>query len=142
MLELAKRGLGFWGGGNSIFRRQAMEEVGGFNINIDTGEDFDLAKKLHLRGYKVIFYNDYVYHDTFRTLKEFLRKDIRRSKNFKYIGINQAMGLSISILFLEHIKILLEAITKFFKIRKYFFIYVPIIIILRMLIYAIVFLFP
>jgi len=135
-LDFAKKGRGFWGGGNSIFRKQMIGEVGGFNTEDDTGEDFNLAKKLHQKGYKTIFYDDYVYHDTFRSLSELVCKDIRRVTNFKRIGINHVVGLSISELLLEHTKIIIDSMISLFKTRNYFFFMVPVIIALRMLIYA------
>jgi len=136
MLDFAKKGRGFWGGGNSIFRKRMIEEVGGFNTEDDTGEDFNLAKKLHQKGYKTIFYDDYVYHDTFRSLSELLRKDIRRVTNFKRMGINHVMGLSISELLLEHAKIIIDSMINLFKTRNHFFVMIPVIIALRMFIYA------
>jgi glycosyltransferase involved in cell wall biosynthesis len=142
MLEFAKRDRGFWGGGNSIFRKRMIEEVGGFNEEDDTGEDFHLSKKLRSRGYRVVFYDNYVYHDTFRSLSELVRKDIRRSANFKQTGISQSMGLSIPELLLEHTGIVIDSAISLFTERRYFFVMVPIIVTLRLLVYAIVYLLP
>jgi glycosyltransferase involved in cell wall biosynthesis len=139
MLDFAKEGRGFWGGGNSIFRKQMIEEVGGFDAEDDTGEDFNLAKKLSLKGYKTIFYNDYVYHDTFRSLSELIRKDIRRARNFNRIGINKIMGISIKELLLEHIKVGILSIKNIIVKREMYFVLVPIIVFCRLIIYGLIY---
>jgi glycosyltransferase involved in cell wall biosynthesis len=139
MLDFAKRGRGFWGGGNSIFRKQMIEEVGGFNTEDETGEDFSLAKKLSLKGYKVIFYNDYVYHDTFRSLSELVRKDIRRARNFNRTGINKAMGVSIRELLLEYIKVVMLSMENLVTKREVFSVLVPIVVFCRLIVYGLIY---
>jgi glycosyltransferase involved in cell wall biosynthesis len=139
MLNFAKKGRGFWGGGNSIFRKQMIEEVGGFDTEDDTGEDFNLAKNLSLKGYKVIVYNDYVYHDTFRSLSELLRKDVRRARNFNRVGINKVMGVSIKELLLEHIKVGILSIKNLIVKREMYFVLVPIIVFCRLITYGLIY---
>jgi glycosyltransferase involved in cell wall biosynthesis len=63
-----------FGGGNSLFRRDVVEYVGGFDPRIGFGEDFDLASKLKLAGYKVILHEDPLIHDTMYSLREIRRK--------------------------------------------------------------------
>ncbi|MHA1705898.1 MAG: glycosyltransferase [Promethearchaeota archaeon] len=139
MLNFARRRRGFWGGGNSIFRKYMVMNVKGFNSKIDTGEDFDLAKKLSLKGHSIIFYKDFVYHDTFRSLSELIRKDLRRAINFHKIGISNAIGIPVHELLLEHIKIILLSIKNLFRKKKVFLVLVPIIILLRLTIYLILY---
>ncbi|RLE41359.1 hypothetical protein DRJ19_06075 [Candidatus Woesearchaeota archaeon] len=137
MLTFAKRGYGFWGGGISIYRKKMVDEVGGFDIKDDTGEDFTMARKLALKGYKVIFYDDYVYHDTFSSLSQLIRKDLRRSYNFKKSGIKRSTGIPVSDIIKVSTQIALMALGRFFTRRKLFLLFVPIIILIRLSIYAI-----
>jgi len=142
MLNLARKRRGFWGGGNSIFRKHMLKEVGGFNPKIDTGEDFDLARKLSLRGYSIIFYRDFVYHDTFKSLSELICKDLRRAPNFYRVGIHNIIGIPIPELLLEHIKIVLLSVKNLFIKKKVFLVLVPIIVLLRLTVYLIRYFLP
>jgi len=143
MLEFAKRSIGFWGGGNSLFYREAIRQVGGFNEDLDTGEDFELAKRLFLKGYKVIFYKEYVFHDTFKSFREMVRKDIRRAKDFKRASLASLTGVPLSELIRVNLKIgLLTSIKNLFVKKEAYFGIVPIVVLLRLIVYAIMYLLP
>ncbi len=49
-------GAAFFGGSGAIFRRQALNEIGGFAIETIT-EDVHTGLRLHAKGWKSIFYN-------------------------------------------------------------------------------------
>jgi glycosyltransferase involved in cell wall biosynthesis len=143
MLFFIKKGLGFWGGGISIFRRKALEDAGGITEGIDTGEDYDLARKLAVKGYEVIFYGDPVYHDTHDTLTELVRKDLRRAKNFKRAGLTNLTGIPLCELVTVNLIIgiylsLKNLLTK----KKIYFGAVLIILLLRLLTYLLSYLLP
>jgi glycosyltransferase involved in cell wall biosynthesis len=142
MLDFARRGIGFWGGGASIFRRKAITHVGGITKGVDTGEDYDIAKKLAEKGYEVIFYGNPVYHDSHRTLTELIQKDIRRAQNFKKMGLARSIGIPLNELVKTEIKVMLLSVKGSFNRRKAYLWIVPIIIILRLLIYSIMYLVP
>ncbi|MEM2180851.1 MAG: glycosyltransferase family 2 protein [Nitrososphaeria archaeon] len=136
MLGFAKKGIGFWGGGCSIFRREAIKSVGGITRDIDTGEDYDLARKLAMKGHSIVFYDDPVYHDSHKTLSEIIKKDLRRSKNFKRIGLSTITGISFKKLLFSYIKVgIFISIKNLFMMKKPFFGVVPIIVLLRFLTY-------
>lgn len=65
-----------FGGGNSLFRRDAITNIGGFNPAIGFGEDFDLAKRLKAAGYRVIWHRDPLIHDSMYSLHEIYRKQL------------------------------------------------------------------
>ena len=84
---------GLYGGGNALFLRRAIEEIGGVSRSLHWGEDFDWAQKLKDRGYKVVYIHDPLYHDTMRSLKIFIKKQFTGAKTFTQTGF-QLMGLS------------------------------------------------
>ena len=84
---------GLYGGGNALFLRRAIEEIGGVSRSLHWGEDFDWAQKLKDRGYKVVYIRDPLYHDTMRSLKIFIKKQFTGAKTFTQTGF-QLMGLS------------------------------------------------
>lgn len=95
-----KRGL--FGGGNSLFLRKYIDEIGGIDRSLHWGEDFDWAQKLKDHGYKVVFIHDPLYHDTMRSLKIFAKKQFVGAKTFTVTGF-QLMKLSGSDVFYEQI---------------------------------------
>ena len=95
-----KRGL--YGGGNALFLRKSIEEIGGIDKTLHWGEDFDWALKLKERGYQVIFIRDPLYHDTMQSLGEFAKKQFTGAKTFTSTGF-QLMKLSASDVFYEQI---------------------------------------
>ena len=84
---------GLYGGGNALFLRRAIEEIGGVSRSLHWGEDFDWAQKLKDRGYKVVYIHDPLYHDTMRSLKIFIKKQFTGAKTFTQTGF-QLMSLS------------------------------------------------
>jgi len=96
-----KTGKGFLGGGNSLFLKKSLDDIGEINKNIHWGEDFDLAKKLNEKGFLVVYFTDPLYHDTMRTFKEFFYKQFTGARTFSEYGF-ELMGLSIKDIFYEH----------------------------------------
>ena len=138
MLTFARKRVGFWGGGASIFRKKAVEDVGGITKGIDTGEDYDLARKLAMKGYEVIFYNDPVYHDSHNTLTEFVRKDLRRAKNFKKRGLTPSTGIQLRELIIVNLTVgFFLSLKNLFTKKKAYFGIVPILLLLRLITYSI-----
>lgn len=97
-----KKKRGLYGGGNALFLRKSIEEIGGINTSLHWGEDFDWAQKLKDRGYQVVFVRDPLYHDTMRSLKQFARKQFTGAKTFTRTGF-QLMNLSARAVFYEQV---------------------------------------
>jgi len=97
-----KKKRGIFGGGNALFLRDCIEEIGGISRTVHWGEDFDWAKKLKERGYQVVFIRDPLYHDTMQSLREFAKKQFTAAKTFTVTGF-QLMNLSSSDVFYEQI---------------------------------------
>lgn len=141
MLNFASKGIGIWGGGISIFKKSALENVGGITKEVDTGEDYDLAKKLTTEGYSVLFYHNPVYHDTHTNIRELVLKDIRRAMNFKKIGLASSTGIPLSELVKTNLKIgLFLSIKNLITRKETYFGIVPVIVLLRLLVYTVAFL--
>jgi glycosyltransferase involved in cell wall biosynthesis len=138
MFYLINMGVGFWGGGASILKKKAITDVGGITKGTDTGEDFDLAKKLSKKGYQVIFYRDAVYHEPSTTLTQLISEEVRRAKNFFKKGIVDSTGIPIPMLIDAYLRIgVYLALKNLFTKKKPYFGIVPIMVIFRLLVYAI-----
>ena len=96
LLNLAKNGKGILGGGHSLFRKKCIDEVGGIDIRLHEFEDFNLAKKLKNKGYKIVFHQDPLYHDSRVSFRETIQKEFSRAKSSKKFGISKLTGLSRS----------------------------------------------
>lgn len=58
-------------GGNSAYRREVVEKIGGFDEQLVLGEDIDLNFRISEQGYELLFANDVkVYHKFRATLNE------------------------------------------------------------------------
>ncbi len=88
-----KKKRGIFGGGNALFLRECIEEIGGVNRSLHWGEDCDWAQKLRSRGYQVVIIRDMLYHDTMRTYKEFIKRQFTSARTFTQTG-SELMGLS------------------------------------------------
>lgn len=97
-----KKRRGLYGGGNALFLRRAIEEIGGVSRSLHWGEDFDWAQKLKDRGYKVVYIHDPLYHDTMPSLKIFAKKQFTGAKTFTKTGF-QLMNLSPYEVFYEQV---------------------------------------
>lgn len=86
---------GFFGGGNSLFRRDHLEEIGGVNPDVHWGEDFDWAKRLAEAGYRVVYSRDPVYHDTMSSLVQFTKKQFTGAETFSETGFG-LMGMTLA----------------------------------------------
>lgn len=100
MEDRIKHKRSVFGGGNSLFFKKYIVEIGGINQSLHWGLDFDWAQKLKNRGYQVVYIKDPIYHDTMRSLKEFAKKQFVGAKTFTSEGF-QLMNLSTSDIFYE-----------------------------------------
>jgi len=73
-LARRRRASAVFGGGNSLFLRSALDQIGGFDLRIGFGEDFDLAARLKCADFRVILHEDPLIHDTMFSLPELYRK--------------------------------------------------------------------
>lgn len=81
-----KRGI--FGGGNSLFRKEHVISVGGFDTSYDFGEDMILAKRLKDANFKVVQYDDPIIHDTLNSLIGIYKRSIWGSKAFESKGLD------------------------------------------------------
>jgi len=84
---------GYAGGGNSLFRRDHLEAIGGINPDRHWGEDFDWAMKLAEGGYQVLYYRDELYHATMESWRQFAGKQFTAAEAFADSGFG-LMGMS------------------------------------------------
>lgn len=88
-------GRGYFGGGNALFRRACLDDIGGIDADFHWGEDFDWARRLYEAGFTVVYHRDPVYHDTMRSLSRFARKQLVGAETFTDTGV-ELMGLTVS----------------------------------------------
>lgn len=128
--------IGLYGGGNSLFLRSCLEEIGGINPSIHWGADFEWAQKLKELGYRVVYLNDPIYHDTMRTFRLFVRKQFTGAKTFTKHGF-QFMGLSFKDVLYEHFVLGTKGMIKGIIIdRDPSWIYFPSLLIVRSVAYG------
>ncbi len=72
-------------GGNSLVLKRVFDEVGGFDVRLQFGEDFDLTRKIIAAGFEVAIHTDPIYHNTMRTLREFTTKQIKAAASLSAI---------------------------------------------------------
>ena len=94
MEDQIQRHRGLFGGGNALFMRKCVEEIGGVNTSIHWGEDYDWAKKLKSKGYQVIYSKDPIYHNTMDSMRQFIRKQFVGARTFATTGF-KLMDLSL-----------------------------------------------
>jgi glycosyltransferase involved in cell wall biosynthesis len=97
-----KRRKSVYGGGNSLFLKKCLIEIGGVDRYIHWGADFDWAQKLKLCGYQVIYLQDPLYHNTMRSLKQYSKKQFVGAKTFTKTGF-KIMDLTIYDMIREQI---------------------------------------
>ncbi len=69
-----KFGFTLFEGRAGVFRKQAFEECGGFDVDLPT-EDWDFGYKLQLQGYKLIYDSEiFNYEQAVETFKEFVKQ--------------------------------------------------------------------
>jgi glycosyltransferase involved in cell wall biosynthesis len=126
-----KNGKSVFGGGNALFLRSCLEDIGGIDRNIHWGEDFEWAQKLRSHGYQVVATKDPLYHDTMYSIKEFGRKQFVASETFLKEDIT-LMGVSNKYLVYENVvlgtKMMLYGI---FLRRDFSWLFFPIFLFLR-----------
>lgn len=128
-----KRSL--FGGGNSLFLRKYLEEIGGIDRAIHWGLDFDWAQKLRDRGYQVVYIKDPIHHNTMRSLNEFTKKQFVGAKTFANKGF-QLMNLSLNnILYEQFILGPISMLKGLFLKRDVSWLLYPIFVFIRVIAY-------
>ena len=134
-----KNNRGLFGGGTSLILKKHMTEIGGINILLHWGEDFDWAKKLKDRGYSVIFISDPIYHNTMRTLKQFYDKQFMGANAFTKSGFGM-MGLSKKEVFYENFILGIKGMFHgLFIDRDTSWLYYPVFLFIRIVAYSSIF---
>ncbi len=110
---------GLYGGGNALFSRKYLEEIGGISRSLHWGEDFDWAQKLKDIGCKVVYIQDPLYHDTMQSLDEFAKKQFTGAKTFTVSGFG-LMNLSFFDVFYEQVVLGLKGMANGLLIQKDF----------------------
>jgi glycosyltransferase involved in cell wall biosynthesis len=131
-----KKSIGYFGGGNTLFQKKVLLEIGGIDRSIHWGADFDWAKKMKDKGYTVVFIYDPLYHDTMRTFRLFYRKQFFGANTFVKRGF-QFMGLTTKEILYEHFILGTKAMIKGIIIdRDPAWIYFPFVVLVRVMAYG------
>lgn len=95
--EMLERGLSFTLGASSIFRRRALEDIGGIQSLSDfLAEDYHLGARIRARGWTVGLSGEMVElgHD-FQSVGDYLRHQLRWSRTYRFC---RPVGFFFSIL--------------------------------------------
>lgn len=135
-MDRLRSGRGYIGGTIALFRKRCVEEVGGFDRRLPWGEDFDIAKKLKEGGYRVVFHEDPLFHETMMTIDEFLKKQILGARTFLGTGFD-LMNLDANALLYEHLVVGFNGMFRgLFKQRDESWLLFPLLLITRLTAYA------
>lgn len=97
------RGVGWVGGSNGLFLKSSLDAVGGLSgATLHDFEDFYLARRLLAHGFKVELWRDPIIHDTNISIREFFRKQHRRTHFLRQRRNTEILGLSSTEIFLEY----------------------------------------
>jgi glycosyltransferase involved in cell wall biosynthesis len=99
-LARRRRPSAAFGGGNSLFRRAAVDAIGGFKPDLWFCDDFEIAIRLKQAGFSVILHEDPLIHDTMFSLSELYRKQQWGAGSVAVHGIEN-LGQSYSDAFYE-----------------------------------------
>lgn len=80
-------------GGAGLYRKQAIQETGGFNPYLKAGEENELAQRLRKKGYYLISIPEPMITHYTVSITEW-QEFIRKKKMGMFLGIGQAMRLS------------------------------------------------
>jgi len=134
-----KSGRSYYGCGNSLFLKKCFVDIGGINPDIHWGEDFDWALKLMKRGYKVVFINRPLYHDTMRTIMEFYKKQFVGASTFTQTGFG-LMGLTTREILYENFILGSKAMIHGIVVERDFsWLLYPFFLLIRILAYSYIF---
>ena len=129
-------------GGNALFLRKAVNEVGGFNRKLHFGDDNELGNRIVKKGYNVVLYDKPLIHDTMKSFSEFTRKQLWGATTLSKTGFSP-LGLSIKEAFHEQIILGFKGMVRGLFVEKDFsWIVFPLLLSIRMIVYTIFFMFP
>lgn len=130
-----EKNRGVFGGGNSLFRRNHVMFVGGFDTSYSFGEDMILAKRLKDAGYKVVQYKDPVIHDTMKSLKALYKRSLWGSKAFESKGSDFYQQTKFDI-FREQYYIGIKGMLNGVANRHFFWLMFPLLILVKSVVYS------
>jgi glycosyltransferase involved in cell wall biosynthesis len=129
---------GVVGGGISLFKKQYIEQVEGIDIDIHEFEDYYLAHKLKKSGYKVLYFQDPLWHDSHTTLREIVKKEFSRAKTSSTHDFVYLTGQSRSKWIQNHIIVTAQGFYQgIFHDRELTWLYAPLFVFIRGLAYLI-----
>lgn len=107
---------------NGAYRKEALEEVGGFDNTLKTGEDWDLGIRVKLQGYNLKYQpNAVIYHKHRATLRGLLKQQYNYATGHVRLGKKYKGFPTWQLLFFTSIKLVykvIEAPIKLFFTRE------------------------
>jgi glycosyltransferase involved in cell wall biosynthesis len=135
-LARRRRSSAAFGGGNSLFRRSAVDAIGGFKPDLWFCDDFEIAIRLKEAGFRVILHADALIHDTMFSLPELYRKQKWGAGSVVAHGIEN-LGQSYSDAFYEQYLVGLGAMLKGLLVeRKPWWLAYPLLVAAKTIPYA------
>ncbi|MDH5769974.1 MAG: glycosyltransferase family 2 protein [Candidatus Bathyarchaeota archaeon] len=149
--ERTKKGLTILPGGNVLILKKAMEQAGSYS-RLEFGEDFDLTLRILGLGYRVVHHEDPIFHNSMRTLREFVLKQIRGARSLSMIrrrpGNVDLLKICLSWSFrrskqsaindvMSHLQTAIKStISSYAKTRDSSWLLVPLLLLIRTIVYG------
>jgi glycosyltransferase involved in cell wall biosynthesis len=135
-LARRRRPTAAFGGGNSLYRREHVQQVGGYNQELWFCDDFDIAIRLKDAGFRVILHRDPLIHDSMFSLPELYRKQKWGAGSVLAHGI-EYLGQSYWDTFYEQYLVGFQAMIKGLVIeRKPWWLTYPLLVMAKTIPYA------
>lgn len=79
---------------NRFIKKDAYQDVGGYDVNLIAGEDFDLGDRLKKKGYKIGRVDAFIRHHEVRSFAQMIRKHFYYGKEMrKYFKKSRMIGV-------------------------------------------------
>ena len=127
---------GYCGGGNALYWRQYMQDIGGIDRSLRWGEDYDWARRFKDKAYQVILTYDALCHSTMTSLREFAKKQFRGAETFSKDDFAMT-GLSRNEILYEQFVVGTRGMARgLFTERDYAWMLYPLFVLIRVITYG------
>jgi cellulose synthase/poly-beta-1,6-N-acetylglucosamine synthase-like glycosyltransferase len=132
-------GRGPIAGSNSMYLREAVDAVGGFDEKSHYSEDIDLGSRIQELGYSIAILEVPIIHDTMRSLGKYTRNQLWAARDFSKHGLHHSR-LSMQDIAYEHIFLGSRGFIKgLFAKRDFSWLVFPLLLFIRVYAYSITF---
>lgn len=124
-------------GSNALYLKSAITEVGGYDIKSHYSEDVDLGRRILMRGYSYVFFEEPIIHYTNMSLGEFTRNQLWGARDYAKFGIGR-LGITFTGGLFEHFVVGIRGMIKgMSKERDPSWLIYPLLLMIRVVCYIV-----